>query len=413
MAKWVLGLNSKNNAITSTADYSDKDYVDFTITQHNTDAIMKEVQRDRDILAAEKKVSSCRKASTVPDIVAIEILQKYGLDLHEPTFMSDKGKMDKLKYVVKTEYPHLLISTQESVMAKYVEMIQKVRNWANRDNAVLSDATIEEMLRYGADDVYRTLRIAPLEALKAYTISVSAGEAKNSLTIPSDLIEPIQLRKRDTQIGSGTNSIYSYNVYSHKSDIQTFNEDVFHYGAYHYTRQQGNFLLGNEFQDGEVYELLYYRRLADLDAVYTVTPTNNSASNLLYHATRAGLLSLFNTEMGNTAETNVADYVDTSPRFTNNIVEVTSSNNGAGQTYVGMTAGFYIGKESPNWLRDSNEKVVLFAALKQTFDFLNDIEGQQVYAAKAAEEVFQLNKEDQARNNSGGTVQTSFYSNLI
>jgi hypothetical protein len=111
MAKWVLGLNSKNNAITSTADYSDKDYVDFTITQHNTDAIMKEVQRDRDILAAEKKVSSWRKAFTVPDIVAIEILQKYGLDLHEPTFMSDKGKMDKLKYVVKTEYPHLLIST--------------------------------------------------------------------------------------------------------------------------------------------------------------------------------------------------------------------------------------------------------------------------------------------------------------
>ena len=299
-------------------------------------------------------------------------------------------------------------------MAKYVEMIQKVRNWANRDNAVLSDATIEEMLRYGADDVYRTLRIAPLEALKAYTISVSAGEAKNSLTIPSDLIEPIQLRKRDTQIGSGTNSIYSYNVYSHKSDIQTFNEDVFHYGAYHYTRQQGNFLLGNEFQDGEVYELLYYRRLADLDAVYTVTPTNNSASNLLYNATRADLLSSFNTEMGNTAETNVADYVDTSPRFTNNVVEVTSSNNGAGKAYDGMTTtGFYIGKESPNWLRDSNEKVVLFAALKQTFDFLNDIEGQQVYAAKAAEEVFQLNKEDQARNNSGGTVQTSFYSNLI
>ena len=71
-------------------------------------------------------------------------------------------------------------------MAKYVEMIQKVRNWANRDNAVLSDATIEEMLRYGIDDVYRTLRVAPLEALKVYTVSVGSGEAKNSLVIPSD-----------------------------------------------------------------------------------------------------------------------------------------------------------------------------------------------------------------------------------
>ncbi len=136
-------------------------------------------------------------------------------------------------------------------MAKYVEMIQKVRNWANRDNAVLSDATIEEMLRYGIDDVYRTLRVAPLEALKVYTVSVGSGEAKNSLVIPSDLIEPIQLRKRDTQQGSGTNSIYSYNVYSNKSDIQTFNEDAFHYGEYRYTRQQGNFLLNPEFKNGK------------------------------------------------------------------------------------------------------------------------------------------------------------------
>ena len=111
MAQWKFGLNSKDNAMSAKIDYSDPNHVDFVIKQENIDDIKKEVERDRAILAEEKKVGGWRKAFTIPDLVAMDILMKHGLDVHDPTFMSDGHKVQKLKYIVKTEYPYLLIST--------------------------------------------------------------------------------------------------------------------------------------------------------------------------------------------------------------------------------------------------------------------------------------------------------------
>ena len=111
MAEWKFGLNSKDNAVSAKVDYSDPGYVDFVIKQDNINQIKKEVERDREILAQEKKVGGWRKAFTIPDLVAMDILMRFGLDVHAPDFMSDRNKMDKLKYIVKTEYPQLLIST--------------------------------------------------------------------------------------------------------------------------------------------------------------------------------------------------------------------------------------------------------------------------------------------------------------
>ena len=111
MAEWKFGLNSQDNQIDAKVDYSDEGHVDFVMRQHNIEDIKREVERDRAILAEEKKVGSWRKAFTIPDIVAVEILMKHGLDVHSSTFMSDYQSMNKLKYIVKTEYPHLLVST--------------------------------------------------------------------------------------------------------------------------------------------------------------------------------------------------------------------------------------------------------------------------------------------------------------
>lgn len=52
-----------------------------------------------------------RKMATIPDIVAIKILQDHKLDLHSPLFMHDPNNMKKLKTVLMTEYPDLLINT--------------------------------------------------------------------------------------------------------------------------------------------------------------------------------------------------------------------------------------------------------------------------------------------------------------
>ena len=51
-----------------------------------------------------------RKFATIPDIVALEIMQKYGIDIHDPNVMHDTDKMKRFKYIVMTEYKHLVVN---------------------------------------------------------------------------------------------------------------------------------------------------------------------------------------------------------------------------------------------------------------------------------------------------------------
>ena len=52
-----------------------------------------------------------RKFATIPDLVAIEILTKYGLDIHDPTFMHDKDRLARLKQIVLQDYKYLVVSS--------------------------------------------------------------------------------------------------------------------------------------------------------------------------------------------------------------------------------------------------------------------------------------------------------------
>jgi hypothetical protein len=52
-----------------------------------------------------------RKLATIPDIVALDILQKYKLDLHDPAFMRDPNNLKKLKTILMTEYRDLVVNT--------------------------------------------------------------------------------------------------------------------------------------------------------------------------------------------------------------------------------------------------------------------------------------------------------------
>ena len=52
-----------------------------------------------------------RKLATIPDIVALDILQKHNLDLHDPHFMNDPNNLKKLKTILSSEYRDLLVNT--------------------------------------------------------------------------------------------------------------------------------------------------------------------------------------------------------------------------------------------------------------------------------------------------------------
>lgn len=109
MARWTVTPGTVGNNMTGAVDYDDNGST-WEIKQDIT-GILEEVKRDKDLLASGKKQMGWRKAFTIPDIVAIELLSKYGMDVHSQLFMHDPDNMKKLKYIIKTEYPELLIST--------------------------------------------------------------------------------------------------------------------------------------------------------------------------------------------------------------------------------------------------------------------------------------------------------------
>ena len=111
MARWTVTPGTVGNTMTARGEYDHGiDGVHYEVKQDVTD-ILKEVERDRDLLAHGRRADGWRKAFTIPDVVAIEILSNHGLDVHDPMFMHDRDKMNRLKYIMRTEYKHLLIAT--------------------------------------------------------------------------------------------------------------------------------------------------------------------------------------------------------------------------------------------------------------------------------------------------------------
>ena len=82
--------------------------------KHDGSKYLKDAQLDRyreAYFGRKQNKSGFRKMATIPDIVAIKINEDHGINLHDNTFMRDKDKMKKLKYILQTEYKHLLVNT--------------------------------------------------------------------------------------------------------------------------------------------------------------------------------------------------------------------------------------------------------------------------------------------------------------
>ena len=61
-------------------------------------------------LGSKKNDKNYRKFATIPEIVAIEINQKYGIDLHAPDFFADVDKKAKFFQIIRQDYPHLVVN---------------------------------------------------------------------------------------------------------------------------------------------------------------------------------------------------------------------------------------------------------------------------------------------------------------
>lgn len=49
-----------------------------------------------------------RKFGTIPDVICLEIKNKFNIDIHAPESSEDPNIMKKFKDIIKREYPYLL-----------------------------------------------------------------------------------------------------------------------------------------------------------------------------------------------------------------------------------------------------------------------------------------------------------------
>lgn len=65
---------------------------------------------ETDMSGARKRARTTKPFCILPDIVAIEILTKYNIDVHSPTFGTDPMEVKRFRSLMLTEYKGLLTS---------------------------------------------------------------------------------------------------------------------------------------------------------------------------------------------------------------------------------------------------------------------------------------------------------------
>ena len=243
----------------------------------------------------------------------------------------------------------------------YDALVTKIRTWVNRDSNVITDALISDFLDYSADLCYRKLRIPPLEYTHTYaTITELSGLGETEISVPSDLSEFIQFRKTDAEGNSY--------VFDERTSLLAMQDEDYDKQSESFARRGSTLVFYPAAKVGDIYELHYYRRLSDMDAVYAVNETNRLA----------GLTTLS-----------------------------TSGTTGAVETPA-SSGNYYVGNEVPNWLRDENERILLWGAVAYALDYVGEDERAAKFNAQQLQGIQELNQEELQRKVRGGQYRQTF-----
>jgi hypothetical protein len=297
-------------------------------------------------------------------------------------------------------------------MSVYSDFVDQVRAWSNRDSDVLSDTVIQDAMRFAADKAYKVLKVPALEAIATYEVIASTAVAANiyevyidstqnyqsivKLPIPEDLSTFISLRIKDSNNDSKKGV-----VFNEKTDVRTF-FDMYsdRYTDFVWSRQTNFILAAGDITENDVIELYYYRRLPALDAQYAVTPDNFNAGVIDVDPIQAATGTTLYFANGTIYPP--VPFTDTA------YIGQNTANDRVAFVFDPLSGQFL-----DNWLRDDNEQVLLFGALEQCFDYLDDTIQSQRYKAKFLEAIEELNREEKLRKTSGGNTQIHFNSQLI
>ena len=112
MARWKWNNDSKDNTLMGGIQYDASGSVKDSTWEIRQDEkpYIDEVNRERENQKKGFNSSAMKKFATIPDIVAIDLLANYGIDIHDPLFMHDHMNMKKLKTVILQDFPHLVVN---------------------------------------------------------------------------------------------------------------------------------------------------------------------------------------------------------------------------------------------------------------------------------------------------------------
>jgi len=288
-------------------------------------------------------------------------------------------------------------------MATYSEMITRVRNYLDRDSTIITDVQIVNFLNYAGDRAYRNLRVPAHEIQLDFTVSSGdiISDASSShgteikVPVPNDLIELIYIQKKGTGI-----------VWNQKVDGRTFHDRFADKkDSNYYTRVGSNFLLHGNIGIDDVLEFSYYRRESAVDAKYAITTGNYLVQAIKGITTMTAIASASSTSgilyfaISNTSGNRdiVNGISGTRP------TDISSTSTGSTTNAFHMEPSY-----QANWLRDENERIILYGALAESFLYLNEFETSQAYELKYNQEIEALNSEEKKRVSTGGNTSISF-----
>lgn len=275
-------------------------------------------------------------------------------------------------------------------MVDYTRFVDLIHEYTNRTSEVLSYENIKVFVDMASDDIYRDLRIPPLEEVLTYPASTADTD---SLEIPDDLIEFIQLRKLDDAGNIDT-------IYNTRSDIRShYLSNTSKYGQNYYSREADKILVHPEVKEGDVHQLYYYRRLPPIYARFAVNEDNWNANLLYYGASQQ--------EVENAVKAQDPNAFIRDPDLQSQIQFAPASTE-PGSTFK---SGYYLGLLAQNWIRDENLKMLLYGTLRECYIFLKDVDKAAAAGALRDADVQKLNEESELRRVRGGVAQTHFSSN--
>ena len=292
----------------------------------------------------------------------------------------------------------------------YTNTVERVRRWANRidSEGSLPNETIQDALDFAADEAYRLLEVASLEytgtypALTAADITTQRGRDIGTLRVPRDSTGRfLQIRRT-----SASGTVVDSEVFNTRQDLRGFEDEYTGVADYTAWTRKGENILVRPVNLGDVFEIHYYRRLPALNAQYTVNAANWQNSLLTWSENAVTATA---NELSNTGTTQL--FFPTGTSTTVAPTPVTTITPTLTATDANTVALNFVGDEAFNWLREEQNKIILFGALWHISDYLENFQEAQVWGQKFQLEIESLNSEEKMRRGSGGNTTMTFETN--